>query len=762
MLGLLILVSAEDANAQFRGFWLDIGEYHNVYSEGGARQEEAPGIPPGLQWPAILRQSDHGWARGFWIGVRDWEDERGQEFPHYVSRIGPREPGIEFTSPVDTRIISRTEDSEVFVDGALAFDKLAVVDEVDPGIPADRMIVNQFNLDVGVSVTRTIYAYVNQFHDDYHLIEYEYCNTGNIDGDEEAELANQTLNDTYFFHLHRWRASGQASWTGSGGQAWGKFNMIDVVGDGHMEYPVDFTAFYSWHGFDPSVTQFDPLGAPLWQANASWHATIDTVGRLAGASWVGRAFLHVDQSVDNETYVKCTPETAATCQPAAIGWMDQDAPTAGGSETHQHYYEVGILSSERPSRMFPHYAERVEPSGEFWDPTTDASAGHGTPAQGGYAPTEAIGPYDMAPGDCVYQAMVEGVTGLSYDAAVQIGRAYKRSDGDDSELIAYDANSDGDITEKPFDYSTIGLPIYQGEGCSACPARGSELLTKNEWFFTIRDSLYQMFFRARDLYEASNRMEQYAIPEAPYAPLRFNIDGRPDVIELAWEPNSGGPAIDHWEIYRTTNFTDNLLDADGNGIFETVDRPWGNEQIVGYQKIADVPTSTTSYADESANRGVDYFYYIIGVGQEQTADPYAIDGTPDGVPLHSSRYLTQSYLPATLKRPPYGDPRFGGTGRVQDARIVPNPVNLGSREGVRFSQEDRVAFYNIPPQCTIKIYTEIGELVHTIEHTNGSGDEIWNLTTESRQLLVSGIYIAVIEDLTDQGGSSILKFTVIR
>ena len=98
---------------------------------------------------------------------------------------------------------------------------------------------------------------------------------------------------------------------------------------------------------------------------------------------------------------------------------------------------------------------------------------------------------------------------------------------------------------------------------------------------------------------------------------------------------------------------------------------------------------------------------------------------------------------------------------MEDARIVPNPVNLGADATVRFDQEDRVAFFNIPGNCTIKIYTEIGELVHTIEHSDGSGDELWNLTTTSRQLLVSGIYIAVISD-NDTGDEAIRKFTVIR
>ncbi|QXD16558.1 hypothetical protein GQ464_006325 [Rhodocaloribacter litoris] len=169
---LAVLLGAGEARAQFRGFWLDIGEFHNIYSEGGANQEcfVDCGASPGYEYPAILDGSGHGWARAFWIGVKDWTDERGERFPHYVARIGPREPGIEFTSPVDTRIISRYEDTEVFVDGALTFQKLAVVDEVDPDLPADRMLINQFNVDVGVTVTRKIYAYVNQFHDDYHLI----------------------------------------------------------------------------------------------------------------------------------------------------------------------------------------------------------------------------------------------------------------------------------------------------------------------------------------------------------------------------------------------------------------------------------------------------------------------------------------------------------------------------------------------------------------------------------------------------------------
>jgi len=83
-------------------------------------------------------------------------------------------------------------------------------------------------------------------------------------------------------------------------------------------------------------------------------------------------------------------------------------------------------------------------------------------------------------------------------------------------------------------------------------------------------------------------------------------------------------------------------------------------------------------------------------------------------------------------------------------------------------------FLNIPAFCTIKIYTERGDLIKTIEHTNGSGDATWESVTSSRQVVVSGIYIAyfeVTEDYHDpvtgellykKGEQTIQKFVIIR
>ena len=76
-------------------------------------------------------------------------------------------------------------------------------------------------------------------------------------------------------------------------------------------------------------------------------------------------------------------------------------------------------------------------------------------------------------------------------------------------------------------------------------------------------------------------------------------------------------------------------------------------------------------------------------------------------------------------------------------------------------EENKIVFVNISGECTINIYSELGELVQTIEHADGSGSQDWLLTTSSNQFIVSGIYIAVITD-NITGDREIAKFSIIR
>ena len=237
-----------------------------------------------------------------------------------------------------------------------------------------------------------------------------------------------------------------------------------------------------------------------------------------------------------------------------------------------------------------------------------------------------------------------------------------------------------------------------------------ESKTKNEWVFTSRDSLFKTFGNATANFESG-----YTLPDAPASPAFLEVNGGGDRIALTWEPHATEPSPDGWEVYRAQGRYDST-----------------------YTLIHTAGSAETSFDDVSPIRGIDYYYYVV-----------AVEGG-----RRSSRYFAQTYTPTRLKRPA-GE-------SLSDVRIVPNPYNISANPQIRFpDQVDKLAFFNIPALCTIEIYTELGELVDRIEHTDGSGDEFWDHTTASRQIVASGIYIAVITD-TNSGERIIKKFAIIR
>jgi len=70
-----------------------------------------------------------------------------------------------------------------------------------------------------------------------------------------------------------------------------------------------------------------------------------------------------------------------------------------------------------------------------------------------------------------------------------------------------------------------------------------------------------------------------------------------------------------------------------------------------------------------------------------------------------------------------------------------------------------LAFTHLPSPCTIKIFTVDGDLVQTIEHTNPTGREEWNLLTSENRPIVSGIYFFHVESSL---GEKVGRFAVVR
>lgn len=246
---------------------------------------------------------------------------------------------------------------------------------------------------------------------------------------------------------------------------------------------------------------------------------------------------------------------------------------------------------------------------------------------------------------------------------------------------------------------------------------------KNLLVMTGKDSLMQTWRRATANYNA-----KWNLPQPPRPPKSFTVASGGNQIALSWD--SDDPTVKGFEVYRALGQYDST-----------------------YHLLFKGDASARSYIDQTPVRGLYYYYYVVSVG-----DQYPGDATL-GIPAHvmkSSRYYTQTFDRASLKRP-------AGTS-IDQVRVVPNPYIISADvNNLKFGQtaQNQLAFFDIPGNCTIKIYTELGELIKTIEHNDGSGDAKWDSITDYNQLIVSGIYIAVVTD-NATGAKKIAKFSVIR
>ena len=729
LLALLVLfaVPAQDAQAQWSPKWLNVGEFQHRYLSGGSAPEADE---VAWHYPGIHPRSAYGRWKGFWVSARNVTDETGTNWAIRTSHVGPRFTGVGEVFDVSQTLVSRYPQPVVQVDGLDTFAEPVVVDEVDPSLAADRAVEMVVNTSIGVTMEKRAMQWSHPDHDGYHIIEYTFTNTGNVDDDDEIEVADNNLEDVYFTFLDRPTGAGvmAGGWdNNAGGVAWGQYTMNDAVGDGVSDYGVDFRAQISWLGNNKETDGLvlNTLGGPMWQNHERNPIENDTLGRLGSPNFAGVVTIHAD----TEAHAPEATSPDDRAQPHTMTYLNSDFGdiTSGSSHTDEAkmaieraWIECGstsavgggvipLINGECESgspRTWPTHARIVQgqtadtprdADPDFANQTASPTRGGGA---GGWGFMTAYGPYDMAPGEVVRIVVAEGVAGLSKEAAWDIGRAYKLSGWDDDQIHEFDANGNGTID-------------------------ADEAMTKNEWVMTARDSLFQLFQFATDNYNGG-----YNAPHPPAPPTLFTVTSGTDRISLNWE----GPApAGGWEIWRAQKHYSGIrtwLTTEGGVSVPDEDRV--------YQLIAQPGPNDTSYEDTEVARGGSYYYYLQAV---------------DGNGVKSSRYYAQTYQAAFLRRAPGSS--------LSQVRIVPNPYHLGAAPEVRLDVQDRMAFYGLPAEATIDIYTELGEHVRSLSHTDGSGDEFWDMTTSSRQLVVSGIYIAVITD-EDSGERTVQKFIVIR
>lgn len=687
--------------------YVRVGSLQNHYSAYGSERAWNNSYYEGLIWPADYLYQDNAVIKRSWIGTKDYTDQDGLYWEAYGISITEGFVG-ESVFPVKLKQTAKFELPTVIVDGSnITAPYMADVDEIDPNQIPDRIVTNIINTSMGLTMNRTIYAFSQQYHDNYHIKIFTFTNTGNTDYDAEIERHGPLYGVRVGWGI-RYSVSREGSFAIGGPQSWGKHSWVSRRGEDYADHMdeqitpdnpiVDWIRCgFAWAG-QSEDNAFDNVGGPYLSRD----------GRLTAPQHAGIAVLHVDKSAADHS--------DDPAQPVTLGWHAGDT-----------YPGLNTVSRAELPRMIQLYSmlsgipfDGLGGNERFWetykdqkkDPYLVHNDGGGTNLWINY------GPFDLEEGESVVIVEAEGISGLDRQMCEEIGRRWKK---------AYlDPNDKGPFT-LPDGSTTTDKDKY-----------------KDEWVYTGRDSILLTFSRAMRNYDMG-----FQIPQPPQPPAMFQVNSGGDMISLIWaaSPSESEPGFGGYKIYRAEGKSDTTY-----------------KEIFACGYGTKNPTIVHEVADVSAVRGVSYYYYIVSFNDGSNNNT---DANPHGI-LHSSRFYTRTTEPAYLRRP--------GHDILKDVRIVPNPFYYNAdRDRLRFLGEaDKIMFYNIPGRCKIKIYTERGDLIETIVHEDGSGDQAWNALTSSRQVVVSGIYIAYIEvtnDIIDNTTGQILlrkgesvtkKFIVIR
>jgi len=656
--------------------WIQIGYLHHFYTARGAEwgKPGQVGNFKGLRWPANYSEQNNFTIIRTWLVCRDFTDEKGKQWPYKSAYMGGMEPGN--SVPMKLEMISKNRPPTVYVDGALAADPAdPEIDKYDPNLPSDRKIVNVVNTPLGITMTRNIYAFSQEYHSNYFIIEFILENTGNTDADDEIELPDQEIKELYLGWLDHYGSTEGGRYV-QGGQAYGKFLWRTHRGETYDQYlqgdqdADSMRCTWAWLGLVQGL-DYDNIGAPI----------VEGSGRLANAQYPGMIYLHVDKSAQDSTDDPNKP---------VMGW--------NGNDTHPESAQNGNNVSGNRT-LFDMFAGNGMPqNGQYggYDRMDERGAKYpqNLADAGGAAGVAGFGPYNLKPGEKVRIVVAEGVSGISRKLCKEVGYNWKYGQA------PYEL-PDGSTTNDRDEY-------------------------KNSWVFTGQDSILQTFSRARRNFESG-----FNIPQPPQPPKAFYVNSMGDKIQLKWQDPLGGYGANFkgFKIYRAIGKRDTT-----------------------YQQIfsCSLPDTVHEFNDNTAKRGFSYYYYITAYS----------DGSPNNGTLNpageleSSLFYTRTSLPAYLRRP--------AAESLEEIRVVPNPYNISAREHQYGVNEDRdqIMFFNLPGECKIKIYTERGDLIKTINHNDGTGDESWNSNTIARQVVASGIYIAYFE--TPDGQSTYRKIIIIR
>ena len=218
-------------------------------------------------------------------------------------------------------------------------------------------------------------------------------------------------------------------------------------------------------------------------------------------------------------------------------------------------------------------------------------------------------------------------------------------------------------------------------------------------------------------------------------PEHYQAEGRGDDVEQPFEG---------YRVYKST---------------QSADGPYtllAEYDVSGNQFGPNTGLSHT-YTDRGLLNNVTYYYSVTAYSKPDTVLPWpstessvyqnVVEVVPGPVPPDEVGEV------AAVPNPYRGDIDYN----AMQPPWEPSPA------GRPWMEPDRkIQFINLPPQCTIEIYSAAGDFITSISHNNPNrGYESWNLTSNVNQAVASGVYLFTVEN-EKTGKIQTGKFVIIK
>jgi hypothetical protein len=697
---------------------------------------------------------------GTLVGHRNWTDTTGRFWPYHISghcnreSFGPGDP-YQFSVPDELGYTIhryyRYPPPQIVIDGMHVEKPFPTIgDEVAPEKmwgSADLMIECHYRLSNGLDVYQRNLAWSQPDHDDYIVWDLTFVNTGNTDRDEDIELQDQTLDSVVIMKHYEGIPNG-------GMYPYGSWCGVTEDQNARLSYPQDDDSLrMSYYALSRKAGHdYDPYGG---KCEIAWAGNPDSIN---GTRWPGHVTLFAPRntSVPQTHPISDIAASNDPAQPSMYSTIEdfgsylsylQDLVDTSDFRIPYRCMRKGIWGYEDTTIAENTAAQHMNLLYDVYDTTAtgaktwydipqdriqelDPNLGHYEARTLPYydfstQPKFSIGPYNMAFGDTIRFVFAVAVGSIDPKGALLLGRKYSRGDARNFEWLA--EMDSAEIREEYTNRDPVAEIYGEIDPSTIWRGGGLNAMAKDYVVATGRDSLFISGMRAQ-----RNFNSNYNIPASPAPPSVFEVWSRPDAIELSWSYEAGYEPSDlaGFKIYRAQGGTKFTITADS-----TITGEWEMIDSVG-------PDENSLNDVEGITSGFDYYYCITAISSSG---------------IESGKWLTMTKEPfaARLTDQPKPD--------LDSVAIVPNPMNVREDNGFPES-EHKIIFKNLPGECTIRIFTESGELVRTIEHTDGSGSAFWQdqwyLTTANNQRPASGLYIAHIQ--MESGEWTTRKFLIVR